>query len=161
MTQEIKTVECQGLSFALPSNQVKQPPPPPPLEYINEMIIWKLSLLICFDSWGIMHSFLKCLDRESISACLLPERLCCYSHFQQNIPNFITCTTFSFYHLKQTGQVKIHQSQHTGMTFWTCRVDICMKWHEMWLAYFDPEFVAYFERWMWKHVNIESGYKVR
>ena len=55
----------------LQSNEVKRTS----LEYSNELIIWKLNLLIRFNNAGIMHSFLECLDQKSISACLLPKRI--------------------------------------------------------------------------------------
>ena len=38
-----------------------------------QLIIWKLNLLIHFNNAGIMHSFFKRSDKNSISACLLPR----------------------------------------------------------------------------------------
>ena len=61
---KLTTVNKQTIVFQ--SNQVKRTP----LEYINEMIIWKLNPFIRFNSGGIMRS-----DRKPISTCLLPEIL--------------------------------------------------------------------------------------
>ena len=106
----------------LQSNQMKRTL----LEYISEMIIWKLNLLIRFSNGGIMHSFFKCPGWNSIFACRLPERLYRCHHFwteHTKLYNCFQCLHVSasiFQHTKQTRQIEIHQSQPTGMTFWTC-----------------------------------------
>ena len=96
-----------------------------PQEYINEMIIWLLNPLIPFNNAGIMHLFVKCSDRNSISACLLPQRLY-RCHFRSVSAQFVN---FGW---------KLSSNTKTHISYWVrnTKIDKQLKlWSQRFILY--------------------------